>query len=253
MEFYTRDLKRVDLDVNFQSLINSGSFSNVYKSNDLAVKLYNDYSNWTNNPMMTEKKFDRISSVKSDNFIELHDLIMKTDDNDIVKGIKGKNFRIDGYTARYYEADNKNPMYKPSSYFISNIVSLQDLIEELTQKGIILNDVDVPNTILTKDNIVIIDPDLYDITLDLSDIFCRFAISELKGERHSTKKIKLSNAYEILWLIRLLMYEHSSELKDDVLKYFDEFNGYNSIDCIEQVKKDLCRVRTPIEMFERRR
>lgn len=247
MEFYTRDLKKIELDISRQSIIKNGCFSDVYRSDDIAVKLYADYANWTKPTLMTEQKFDRISSVKSDNFIELYDLIMKVDDNTPKNGIWRKDFRIDGYTARYYLQDSDNPMYKPSSYFISNITGLQALINELSIKGIKLNDVDIPNTILTKDNIVIIDPDLYDISLDMSD---KFTLSVLALE--DRKKIKLSNSYEILWLIRLLMYEYSGELKEDVLKYFNQFNGNNTIDSLEQVKKDLSRVKKPIEMFERR-
>lgn len=231
MVFYTRDLRKFEVDICPKLSIGDGVSSMVYRNDDMAIKLYYD---WAKTTFMSECRFDALSSVKSDNYIELHDLIMKVKAYDPEKYIRENGFKIDGYTARYYVQDETNPMFKPSSYLISNIEGLQELTEQLVKKRIRLRDIDVENTILTKDKIVLIDPDLYEVTSE------------------SKKELRMGNTYEIFFLIKLIMYGYSGELQDSVMNYFTEFEEQNAFECLDQVKRELSRVRTPIEMFEKR-
>lgn len=234
MEFYTRDLRKLELDTCSELIIGNGCFSDVYKNDDTAIKLYTEWANWTKSTLMTERKFNVLSSIKSDNYIELHDLFMKVDSHNPKEYIRKNGFSIDGYTAKYYVKDETNPMFKPSSYFISNIEGFEELVEQFVKKRIKLGDINVENTVLTENKIVLIDPDFYEIASG------------------SKKKLRIANTYEIFWLIKLIMYTYSGELQNTAIKYFDEFKEQSVFEGLKEVKRELSRVRTPIEIFEKR-
>ena len=235
MGFYDRKLKRLDINLKkMYEISNSRSVnSRVYRHNDIAIKSYGALTFKT----IDEEMFDKLAAIKNKHFIELYDLFTYIDDDEYYERLYAYNcgrntFVIDGYTSKYYQKDYINPLHMDSSYLLRNIEEIKELIDTFSKNNILVNDFELYNTVINKDNIVIIDPDLY-----------MFSIT---GEEITRK----NNYLALFALLESIFEGYYIGSKNYVKSLFKKLEAIDPIDSVEEVERSLKKVRNPLYLIK---
>ena len=139
---------------------------------------------------------------------------------------KKKSFVIDAYTAKYYSGNNLvNVMFEQKNYLLENIEKLEKLFETFSDYKICVEDVKRRNTVSNRNEIIIIDPDLFYIF----------------NENASKDFMSLVNKRKLLELVRSIMVNSESGEVD--FKVNDKTNITN------EVATKLKYVKKPIYFF----
>lgn len=161
MEFYNRDNIKYNFD-NMQYL-SHGSCAEVFFDEKNILKKY--FWGVEQGYRIDVEMFDLLKEFKNPHFIELHDIYTKYAKIEIVnklfKKMRKNKFWVFGYSAKYYKDDNIDVLNTTKEYFLDNLREIEKLINELAKNGVLICDMKRQNAILNKDNIVIIDPDLF--------------------------------------------------------------------------------------------
>lgn len=75
---------------------------------------------------------------------------------------------IDAYTCDYIKRDSVNLLETSKEYLLENLYEIISLNDVLSNQKILLDDIKIENTIMTKEAIVLIDPDTWKIETILS-------------------------------------------------------------------------------------
>ncbi len=159
MAYYNRKYQEIKL--NNMEYLSSGGCAQVFYDKD---KVFKEYSSKTTlNWRLSEKMFDILKDIDNPNFIELFDIYSDCNRIGLFKNrIKDKPFIVDAYTAKYYPGNNLvNVMFEQKDYLLENIKNLENLFETFSDYRICAEDVKKRNTIINRNGIVIIDPDLF--------------------------------------------------------------------------------------------
>ena len=224
MALYNRNFDK--LDINIEELVRINEMitnSFIYKYRDMIIKKYWTYTEFT----IKEEVFDILCDINNKHFINLYELYTIKADWDT-----NREFSIDGYTAQYYKNDDINPLLESNDYLLSNIIELKELVDLLTDKGILMKDTKRNNCIIQNDGIVLIDPDYYEI-------------SNLNYNR-----LRKFNYRELLNLIKTIFFKYYED-KDNLYKFFEEFRMSKPIESIEHMEKCLKKVRKPIYLINK--
>ena len=144
------------MDKEFRKFIVTGS-AVIYKKNNVLYKKYTDnfYASFFG---VNEDVFYALKSIDNKHLMKLYKLHKK--DGEIL-----------GYTCKYIKPDKINILKENISYTLDNLRELEKLNEILTKLNIEINDAHEGNIILQKNNVIIIDIDLYCIKSRSHDYF----------------------------------------------------------------------------------
>ena len=219
------------LDVSELELIGSGSCADVYKLDDLAVKVYNTTSYSCCN--IDVDIFEGLRDIKLPGFIDLVDYSTVTCRKDNSYS-KKKSFNVEekevinAYSSKLINKSNEKMIDKPIDYTLETLYEFKRVVEELNKRNILISDSHEENVIVSDSNLVIIDPDLY---------------------RHhdSPDKMNLKRIKE--YISSLWISEYGANNINNVSYIPDYFAGSDLDTCIENIKV-RAKVKTPRELID---
>ena len=196
------------------SLIGSGHNADTYRVGNTTLKIYHEDCY---NDRISDEVFDSLKGINNASFIKLRD--KKYSKKDVIKQ----------YYYDYIEKIDKLMIDLPMDYTYESIIKLQELLNKLNELRIYIEDANEDNVIVSNNNIVVIDPDLY---------------KKYKGE--SLRLLKAHNRDFIISYITSLwaseyVFKHGSKyskllLKDinPLDKLFISDDSYDIDSCIEK-------------------
>lgn len=158
MSYYNRDHKKIKLD-DFEYL-NSGECARILYNKEVIFKEY--FPETEPCYRINEKVFNILKNINNSHFIELFDFYSDFNFIELLKNKVGiLPFVIDAYTAKYYPDDSVNVLIEHKDYILDNLKELEVLFRVFSENMICTDDIKRDNTVIGKDGIVIIDPDLF--------------------------------------------------------------------------------------------
>ncbi len=155
MEFYNTDNKKIIInDEIFGNAIKSGKCGTVYHYNeDLCFKLYNQkYTEYQYR--LSIYLYDILKNIDNPNLVDIKELYFKEDNK--------ARCNSDAYMSKYYKKKYSDILEVPVDYLLNNVERLLMLGETISSKKIIFNDLKVKNCIMTDNDFVLLDPDLWE-------------------------------------------------------------------------------------------
>lgn len=239
MAYYNRKYQEIKL--NNMEYLSSGGCAQVFYDKE---KVFKEYSSKTTlNWRLSEEMFDILKDIDNPNFIELFDIYSDCNRIELFKNrIKNKPFIVDAYTAKYYPGNNLvNVMFEQKDYLLENIENLENLFETFSDYRICTEDVKKRNTIINRNGIVIIDPDLF-----------------YMFNKNTSKDFRtLINKQRLLELLRSIMINSEPDEVD-----YQTFNNGIDMEILDfkvteetiisnEVAKKLKYVKRPIDLFNK--
>ena len=236
MRYIDENGTKVKFDMKEFQFLNDGGCARVYHNNIQIFKRY--YKAIPNNLKLRKDVFNILKQIKSANFIKLYNSYY------VEYNYKRINFNdeyLDAYTAEYYQKENIIPALINKDYLLENLKKLDDLFGSLSDNKIETHDVSVWNTILTKESIVIIDPDFYELSNDLKN-----------NIKIRNKEILLNLVKDLLLKIELFK-DYNTMKKME--RWFDNNFDLNEItertDLACELSKKLKYVKRPIDVIKK--
>ena len=208
------------------------NFGYIYRDDDLAIKKYKDDDDYF--LRITEDLFNNLSEVDSKALLNLKDVY--TDFINLFDDLDYNETCVTGYTYDFVNKDNEKMIDKPIDYTLNTIHELDLLVKELNKRGILLDDPNCGNSIVTKDNLVIIDPDLFEIN---------------QSEKELLNNYSIANQYlAYKWADEYSINDHN-DFKTLMKNLFDDFDNDFNIDYYNSMSKRLSKVKTPREYISK--
>lgn len=250
MGYYNREGKK--LDTRNMRYLDSGSFGAVYLSEDKIIKIYHPECIDPFEGKIPLEVFDILKEIHHPNFMELLDVYSNLD---LLTLFCRKlnliyHFQIDAYTAKYYLNSGVNPLLENKDYLLDNLRKICDLMHIFTQERIRVDDLRSGNMILTKENMIIIDPDYFRFTILPSDRL-------IKHNKESLfilfKDICSNYLEEILFQENPTLTSSQRIISADkiVNKQFSDIHITEQTDIPAVLSKRLKSVKKPVELFRR--
>ncbi len=240
MIYYTKDNKEIIIpDDIFNKEDNHGKCGTIYKySDDLCIKRY-DRGIYFDHCLLNTSIYDDLKTIKSDNLVDIKMSLYKDKNN--------KNI-TDAYLLTYYKEQYDDFLEIYTDYLLYNLKEIFNLIKEISNFKIRLDDLKRENIILTKNNIVLIDPDrwYYEYETNDKNEIEKLNINNIMAMLNEITKESLKNNH-LNFLIdnNLFNYVISNKLfpltsnKNKAMKVLSKrLNGYKRpIDYIYSMKK----------------
>ena len=239
MIYYTKDNNKIFIPNSILNKENGhGKCGTVYKYNDdLCIKIYNRGIDFDHCLLNTDI-YEDLKKIKSDNLVDIKMALYKDKENKRI---------TDAYLLTYYEEKYDDFLEIYTDYLLYNLEEIFKLIKEISIFKIRLHDLKRENLILTKNNIVLIDPDRwYYNFLSSIEAVERLNINNIMGMfSEITEKSLQDNHLGFLIENNLYNYVISSKLfpltsnKDRAMKVLSKrLNGYKRpIDYVYSMKK----------------
>lgn len=251
MAFYNRSGKKLDLKLYDMQYLGSGVCAKVLHNSDVAFKEY--FPSTPEEKRLSPSDFDVLKGVNNPHFIELYDIYSNFDLLELLKlKIKRQQFSTGAYTAKYYPDDSVNVLLENKDYILDNFRELEKLFEMFAEDNIMVHDLKRDNSILGKNGIVLIDPDLFVVNPDLRDLIDPDLYAMFKSrfsmlaENKNNLLFLLDNIFADASLRMGLDDESSSAAFDDL---FDFKVGQNT-DVTHEISKRLQYVKKPIDLVK---
>ena len=236
MSYYDRNYKKLKL--NDMEYLNSGECAKILYNKEMILKKY--YYSTELNYRLSEKMFDLLKNINNPHFIELIDIYSDFNFIELLKNKMGiLSFFVDAYTAKYYPDNSINVLLEHKDFILDNIKELEVLFRTFSENMICTDDIKRDNTVIGKDGIVIIDPDLL-YTIESSKEF-----------------ISILNKKNLLKLFRDI-FINSVENKSNyvnIINFIDNelvnFEVTYNTDVAYEISKKLKYIKKPIELFRR--
>ena len=236
MAFYTRD--RRNFVSNYMDYLDFGSCADVFYDGDIIFKKY--YPQTLNDCRLSVEMFDILKTIDNPHFIELLDIYHDYNFIEKLKSIIGLlPFSVDAYTAKYYSDNSIDVLLEPKDYILENFRELELLISIFNENGICVRDLKRANTIIGKQGIVVIDPDLFYISSS------------------SVEEISKLNRNWLLGLLRDIVYHsllNKANCKENTnfldLELFN-FGVTGYTDITDYLSKKMKYIKKPLELFKK--
>lgn len=236
MAYYNRSYQKLKL--NNMKYLNHGECAKVLCNEEIVLKKY--YSETSLHFRLNEEMFDIFKSINNNHFIELFEIYSNFNFFELYMNKAGiLSFIVDAYTSRYYPDDSVNVLFEQKDYILDNFRELELLFEIFTENMICADDVKRDNTIMSKNSIIIIDPDLFYITETSKDF-----LSELN-------KRKLLNLFENILIKSVINEPDYVKYKTFIENKFDSIEVTDKTDITYEISKKLKKIKKPIELFNR--
>lgn len=236
MSYYNRNHKKLRLTA--MEYLNSGDCAKISHNKDIIFKEY--YSETVLNCRLNERMFDILKNISNPHFIELFDIYSDFNFIELLENEIGIiPFIVDAYTAKYYSDNSVNVLFEHRDYILDNFGELEALFKIFSENMICTDDVKRDNTIIGKDGIVIIDPDLF-YTMESSKEFI-LALNKMKLQ-HLLKSIFINSV------------KNEPNYENNITFIVNElvnFKVTDDTDVAYEISKKLKYVKQPIELFRR--
>lgn len=236
MAYYNRNHKK--FKINDIEYLNSGECAKVLYNKDIIFKEY--YSETYHHCRINEKMFDILKNVNNPHFIELYDIYC---DFDFIELLENKigilPFVVDAYTAKYYPDDSVNVLYEHKDYILDNFMELENLFDIFTKNMICTDDIKKENTVISKESIIIIDPDLF------------YTMEKSKESISALNKKKLLNLFRSILLNSLENEPNHGKIITYIDNELANIEVTNNTDVTYEISKKLKYSKKPIELFKR--
>ena len=186
-------------------------FADIYKFEEITIKKY--YDSVSPNLRITKDVFNEVSQVDKNALLKLRECF-----TEVIKPYKGMDYEeecVTGYTYDYIEAYNQKMIEMPMEYTLNTIHEFDILIKELNKRGILLEDPNKGNSIITKDNLVIIDPDLFEINQSEEALRENYEIANRYIMQKWAMEYPLIEEYERQEMMIQIFGDYDNDFNDD--------------------------------------
>lgn len=222
MYFYGEDNKRVRYILG--DLIGGEQYGSVYKLSDSeCIKIYKK------GQVGDKEILTFINGLGLKNFYKIYRLLYN----------KKGDFRA--HTMKYYEDGNVDILTMPVEYVLYNLYNIYESVVKLTENNIFISDMHTGNIVLGRDEITIIDVDIY--------TFNRF-FSSVKLREKNTFALKY--LFEAIFLEALRNY-HSDEATFTACQRIGSIFEVYSPSALDRTCKKLIRYKYPIDYVRKGR
>ena len=164
MNYISSRGSRLKDEEKYSQYVGEGCCARIYRCDDVILKKYYDSTERIIRLDIDVFKF--LKTIDSPFFIKLYDAYINGNYKDfILSFIHLFDFRIDAYTAKYYEESDIDPILYTKSYLLESFYEIEKVIDYLSKNRIAINDLKSDNTVVTKNGIVLVDPDLFKFTM----------------------------------------------------------------------------------------
>ena len=146
-----------------------------------------------------------------------------------------KKFIVDAYTAKYYDEKEINPLYETVDYLLDNFHELEKLFDLFTSNSIIVDDTKRENTIITKERIILIDPDSFYIS------------TKVKEKIAFNNKTHLLILFKSIWTHSMPNIENQREALRDFYTKISDIPIDSTTNITYELSKKLKYVKKPID------
>lgn len=226
-----------------------GTNGTVYKSdNGIAYKEYF----WNGDTIITQAMFEFLKTINDKHFIKLIERYYqqsKVNDYDrFIKSISDTEpnpdiyhkdtYRIDMYTYYWVEKEYIDILEEHKDYLLDNLNALLKLADFLSSNYVGLSDIKMDNTVCNRNNIVLIDPDMY-----------YFLPPEIVNSKlHEKNRLRI--LYLVASLCRSLTRHVSYENSDNVTELFGS-SIENPEKALHILSKKLRGYKRPVDYLKR--
>ena len=230
MILYTK--KNIELDTSDYEYISHGNCANIFRKKNEALKIY--LNECKDIYRLKKGIFKLIKKLNDPNIVKLYEYYYKMSYNIYKVG------SMDAYSMDYIENEQYNLIELEKKQLIDMVKSLDETIQKLSNKGIVLRDMKKDHLLLTNNRFLLIDPDMFyhSIILSRDNIYHvnkNYIISILNkimyDEMNEGKLVengKIKNEFPLILLIKQDMYStltdlvaralNENTLKDELLK-----------------------------------
>ena len=237
MAYFNRDYKTLSLgDMEY---LNSGACAEVLYNGDIIFKRY--YPETLSECKLDAKMFDMLKTIDNPHFIKLLDIYQDCNFNEMVKHFIGLlPFAVDAYTAKYYSDNSIDVLLESKDYILENFRELELLFNIFTENRICVCDLKRDNSIIGKQGIVVIDPDLFYIA------------------SYPIENISRVNKERLLAFFRNIIYHFLVKHKENYIKnrmildsILVNFYVDSDTDVTSELSNKMKQIKRPIEIFKR--
>lgn len=189
----------------------SSNFANIYTDGKTVLKEY--YKDVSRYLRIYKEAFDELSKVNSPAFLKLRECFTET-----IKPCEGYDFEVTnviGYTYDYIEESYQDMIDMPMEYTLNTIHEFDLLVKECNKRGILLDDPNKGNSLVTKDNLVIIDPDLFEIRRTEDELESNYEIANRYIVNKWASEYPLIEKYEVDELFTQYFKDYDKDFKYD--------------------------------------
>ena len=224
MIFYGEDSKRIEYKLG-DLISEEGQYGRVYRlagTDDECIKVYKK------GEVVDDKILKYIRDLDLKNFYKLYNMLY------------GRTGKFRAHTMKYYESADIDILTMPVEYTLCSLCNLYESVVRLAEEHIYASDMHIGNVILGRDEIVVIDTDIY-------------SYSELQ----SIEQLKKKNISALRYLFRELYLNALSEYHPDIAKYSVRqeitslFGGYGPFN-LDSTCNRLTRYKRPYDCINKR-
>lgn len=223
---HEKKLEKLGINIKKLKYLDKGTCAKVFYDKNIIFKDYYDFI--PPEDRIQKDVFDILKDINNPHFMKLLKMYIT----------KKRLTPIKGYTAKYYKDESVSLLYKSTDYLLDNLKELEVLFKIFTDNGILTHDVHGENTILTKNEIVLIDPDSFIIYDDLDDY--------LKSEKSLDTLNKMN-------LVFMLMDKMVTNIDDlyllSKISYLFGFEVNEKTDITHEISKKIGSYKRPIDYF----
>ncbi|MBR1748597.1 MAG: hypothetical protein IJ743_02235 [Bacilli bacterium] len=140
----------------FELFPEQGTCADIYKKDNIILKCYKGECNYKSK--ISTKVFQRLKEFDIPHIVKLYDSYYA----DVSKF--STYFKMDAYTSKYAGERIDSLLKSSREYFLEMVLALEQILPLLTKARIFLNDKNAFNILFSKNNVTILDPDLFSIS-----------------------------------------------------------------------------------------
>lgn len=234
MAYYNRNGKILRIKRKGMEYLNSGECASVYHNNEIIFKEY--FSETPADCRLKPRIFDILKDIDDEHFMKLLEIYSDMNLLELIQyKTNARNFSVDAYTAIYYNDDSVNVLYESTDYILDNFRELERLFDIFTNNSIITDDVKRENVILSHNGIIIIDPDIFDIS------------SSRNQDIQTANKKELLNLFRSICVSDVGDIENHHEITIKIIRDLTDIDINSKTDITSEISKKLKYVKKPIE------
>lgn len=243
MAYYNRKGKLLNLEEIELSRLDSGNCGSIDYNDDMIFKKYHSFAG--SFYRLKPEMFDFFKTVNNPHFIEFYEIYCEMNPQQLSQYLSGDySFRVDAYTAKYYPDNSIKVLFEKKDYLLDNFREIEKLFNEFANDGVIVNDLKRDNVLLSKDGIIIIDPDSY----------------YFSDEKTST--IAIENKRELLYLFKSICLTEAPiivrnhfytvnmiDIEKKIYDFGTKIRINKNTDVTYEISKKLEKVKRPVKYF----
>lgn len=233
MIYYNRDGESREFDKNRMEYVDHGKCAEVFHDGNIIFKEY--YSTTKNIRRLSPDIFDILKDINNEYFIDIFEIYSKQKN---IEDTKESTFKIDAYTAKYYEKENINVLYEPTNYLLENFREIERLSDFFSKNQILTIDLHIDNIIINSNQMIIVDPDC-------------FKIDRLNKNLQLINKLLILHLFYSMCKSDILYEKENKEQMLRILSDFVDISINQNTDITYEISKRLKYVKRPIDYFKK--